>query len=62
MTRYIVPLITTYYEYSSVEAENEDEAVEIVRDGGGDPIEDWMDFRETIAIGHDAGEVVEDER
>lgn len=53
MTRFIVPIITSYNEYISIEAESEKEAIELVRDGAGEEIEDLKEFRETIAIQED---------
>jgi hypothetical protein len=57
--KFIVPLITSYYEYVRVEAESPEEAVEIAKDAGGEDT-GIMDFREVIAIGDDAGIVVEE--
>ena len=62
--KFMVPVITSYYEYLEVEADTAEEAVEKVKLGQGDWDKSDMEYRETIAYGEDAGEVLEirDER
>lgn len=48
--KYLVPLITSYYEYETVMAESAEDAEKLVRDGGGDPIEHMMEWRGVIDI------------
>jgi hypothetical protein len=61
MAKFIVPLITSYYEYYEIEADTPEEAVEKVKDGDGEEYCD-PEWREVIAVGEDAGiiERVED--
>ena len=56
--KYIVPIITSFYEYVLVEADSPEEAVEKVKDADG---EDYgkPEFREVIAVGEDAGIIEE---
>ena len=59
MSEFIVPIITSFYEYVQVTADSRDEAVEIAKDAGGTELKSMTEFREVIAIGEDAGEIVE---
>ena len=59
MPNYIVPIISSYYEYERVEADSPEEAVTRVKDGAGDPIEHLTEWREVIDIMDDM--VIEEE-
>lgn len=47
---YIVPIVTSYYEYERVEADSPEEAVARVKDGAGDSIEHMKEWREVTDI------------
>ena len=50
MAKFIVPFITSYYEYLEVEADSKEEAIEKAQDGDGQWIEHWQEFRDTLDI------------
>lgn len=50
MPNYIVPIISSYYEYERVEADSPEEAVAKVKDGAGESIEHMMEWREVVDI------------
>lgn len=60
MPKFIVPVITSYYEYYEVTADNKFEAIAMVKDGDGEEVEPWREFREVIDIQDHAVEEVTD--
>ena len=61
MNRYIVPLITSYYEYIEVDAESPEDAIRRVKDAEG---EDYgtPEFREVLDVGPEDRVELRDER
>ena len=53
---YIVPIITSYYEYMRINAESPEDAVQKVKDGDGAFVETWTEFREVLDIREDSVE------
>jgi hypothetical protein len=48
--RFIVPIITSYYEYEAVEAESPEDAVQRCKDGEGEALEYMTEWRGVVDV------------